>query len=647
MNRQRIGDLWRLCATIVVEVLNPLLLISLALFVSLGYLLTLLMPVNVDIWASLALVCTVIPLALLSLRARRIWRSDNQPQDLVSWRVLLPLVPMLALMLVFLTMLSQPSLLTIAHIDLYFSYVIQAYHGFTPLENVFVAGYPANHYWLFYALIAAIVKLTSVDTLSVFIVLNFLYLASALLWLARTILALKLAQPRTVYLGIVVIFVFSALNATCPLSNLSHLLRGSFEWGNLRDTLMSGADRRLHSVFVKVFNASAMTLGMAAFTAALYVCLKMLRERVEILSLVLLSACGIAALGVMPVVTLFVVCVLLAALALTAIFAWRQSSGRMSTAVEFIWLTVKRLSPWTVMLWLALSLLLSLPLLRYFDQFTSNYQSGMSFVFLGPINLRMTFAASVLLLPLVGLQMASAFKRPERTSVYFALCSILGLLLVLSVMGPDRNQYKLHYLLCMIFALAALLLLKQWSGQSRGLRVLALRSYVAGLIVLALLNSAYGMIIVAQGVVRRGGTALFDGVHIYTHDIFDGRKSALRWIRNNTPQDAIVVLPHAYTTQSLLFHERVNYVSKQYYYFTNVPAFDKRNNELHQFYDPSTSGQTYDSLVKSMSAELPGRPFYAVVKYSELEPAQMRERGATAVFDSPADRVAVYLLNPS
>ncbi len=646
MSRSRVDDVWRLCVIVVVEILNPLLLISLALFVSVGYILTLMLPVNVDIWAGLAVACILLALIPLSLRARRIWRSDPRPLKLYSWRILLPIVPLLPLLLVFIVMLSQPSLTAIAHIDLYFSYVMQVYHSSTPLENIFVPGYPANHYWLFHALIAAIIRLTSLDTFSVFLVLNFVYLTSALLWLARTILALNLAKPRTIYVGIVVIFVFGALNATGPLSNLSHLLADSFEWGNLQDTLLSGADRRLHGIFVKVFHASAMTLGITAFTAALFVCVSILRERLEIMLLVMLSASGIAGLGVMPVATLFIVCVLLAGLALTAILAWRSSSAHLATAVVYIRLTVERLKPHAVSAWLVLSLLLSIPLLRYFDQFTGNFQSGMSFAFLEPTNLSMTFAASALLLPLVGMQIGFAFVNANRLRTYIASCSLLGLIVVLGVQGPDQNQYKLHYLLCMIFALAALLLVEQWSLQRRGARFVALRIYVAGLIALAIVNSAYGLFVVVDAAVRRGGTANFEGIHIRTHDIFDGRKQAFNWIRDNTPMDAVIIVPHKYTTRSLLFHERLNYVSNKYYNFTDVPAFDKRINELYMLYDPAARGETYDSLIQSMQVELPGRPFYAVVEYSELDPEQMRERGAQQVFNHPENQVAVYLLNP-
>lgn len=166
------------------------------------------------------------------------------------------------------------------------------------------------------------------------------------------------------------------------------------------------------------------------------------------------------------------------------------------------------------------------------------------------------------------------------------------------------------------------------------------------MITLALIDSAYGLLVRTEEVVRRSGSAVFEGIHIHPIDDYGGRLPAFYWIRENTPQDAIVIVPHSYTTLSLLFHERRNYISTRYYYYTDVPAHSRRIVELHEFYDPATPIDKYEGLVKSMEIEVPGRPLYAVVKYSELDPAQMRERGAEAVFDSPADRVAVYLLNP-
>ena len=648
MTRRRVDEAWRLAVILVSEVLNPLLLISLALFVSVGYILTLLMPVDVDIWASLLVFSVLLPLIPLSLRAGRLWRQDERSSDRVTWRVLLPLWPLPILIIVFHVQHSIPALNTIAHVDIYFDYVIQAFHGSTPLHNVFVPGYPPTHYWLYFALNAAIVKLTSADVYSVFNLVNLAYLFSGLLWLARTIVELNLAKPRTLRLGILFIFVFGALNATGVLSLLSSLLDGSYLPKDPSVFLLDGADRRLYGVFIKIYNSSGWTPGGAAVLAALFVCVRTLCQRLEMSSLVLLSASGIAALGVMPILIPFIVIVLMKGVALSLFAHWLRSPGRVEAAAQYIRLTGARLNPIALLAWLLASLLLSLPLLHYVDEFTHNLQSGISFSFVDPINVSMTLAANFLLLPLAVLHFAQTLRKPTRIDQFLAFSSVIGLLLVLSLKAPDQNQYKLQYLVAMLLALANLRVAKQWMGRGISKWAAAVRVYTAALIVLALLNSAFNFQFFGRQRVRRLIEVRYEGIHIQSKDDFGGRLSAFYWIRDNTPPDAIVVVAHAYTTTSTLFHQRLNYVKlKQYFFGDSIPAYDKRIKDLHVLYDPNTSSNDFAALVQSMESELPGRPFYAVAKYSDIEPAQMAERGAQRVFDNPGDRVAVYLLNPS
>ncbi len=647
MNRSYISSGWQALSILVVEILNPLLLISLALFVSVGYILTLLMPVNIDIWALLLTVSWVIPVIPLARRAHRIWRNRSLNSDRVTWRVFLPWLPLLALAPVLLVQLAFASLNSIAHVDMYFSYVIQAYHGSTPLENVFVPGYAANYYWLYSCLLAAIVRLTSVDTYSVFNLLNFAYLLGGLLWLAQAIIALNLAKPRTLYLGILVMFVFGAVNTTGSFSVLSHALEGTYSPGSFSMSLMDGADRRLHSVFPKVYHASGMTPGVAAVAAVLYICVRTLRDRMEWSSLVLLSASGIAALGVMPALVPFIVLVLLGGFALASISIWLTSSGRFDAAVAFFRQTGARLNPLALLIWLAVSLLLSIVLLQYVSDFTQHYQDDVSFRFLDPVNIKMTLAANILLFPLAGFHIALTWRKLTPIDAFLAFTNVLGLILVLSVSIPDQNQYKFNFLLAMTLALSNLKAADAWYRRGKTKGSTASRIYIAGLVVLALLNAAYGLYTVVHRSFHSFGTVSYEGIHVQPTGDIGGRLPAFYWIRDNTPQDAIVIMPHELTTIALLFHERLNYVSKEYYFYTNVPAFGKRTEQLQFFHDPAATGQSYDGLVKSMETELPGRPFYAVVKYSEIDPIQMRERGAKVVFDSPADRVAVYLLNPT
>ena len=121
--------------------------------------------------------------------------------------------------------------------------------------------------------------------------------------------------------------------------------------------------------------------------------------------------------------------------------------------------------------------------------------------------------------------------------------------------------------------------------------------------------------------------------------------------------DAVVVVPHAYTTLyvyalsralELCFERKAILLLS-----TTYPLFStSRTTRIARLlYDPSaTAGKEYDSLVQfNGMQQLPGRPALrcCVSYYGTLSPAQMAERGAEQVFDHPSDRVAVLLVKPA
>ncbi len=69
-NRPRTDKAWRLLVGLFAEVINPLLIIWLALFVCCGYILTLLMPVRIAHWTALLAITLLLSLAGLLLRFR-------------------------------------------------------------------------------------------------------------------------------------------------------------------------------------------------------------------------------------------------------------------------------------------------------------------------------------------------------------------------------------------------------------------------------------------------------------------------------------------------------------------------------------------------------------------------------------------------
>ncbi len=70
MNDSQLGVAWALLSLVVVEALLPLQLLVAGLFVGVGYILYLLLPLNINIWSALLGITVLLPLAPLTLQAR-------------------------------------------------------------------------------------------------------------------------------------------------------------------------------------------------------------------------------------------------------------------------------------------------------------------------------------------------------------------------------------------------------------------------------------------------------------------------------------------------------------------------------------------------------------------------------------------------
>ena len=639
MTRTRSDFAWQLISIVVVDILNPLLLISLALFVSVGYILTLIMPVNIDIWAALLWASVLLPLIPLSLRARQRWRLKPSHHESQPWRRLVPALPLLILLPSVVAILGSPTLNTIAHADLYFVFVNQLYHGIAPPEHILLPGFPANHYWLFHAYIAALVRATSSDTYSSLNVLNIIYIFSSLLWLAKTLVALGLGKPRTIYLGVLVLFVFGSVNLTGIVSVLSYVVQGTHESGGLDKMLLPGADRRLHSVYPKVFHASGMTPGVMAFTAALYCCVCTLKTKPKLFTLILVSSCGMASLGAMPVIVVYIVFALLGGAALTALIAHLTANGRSMPAASEVASTIIAIGPAKLVFWFVTSLALSLPLVQYVRDLTYNFQAEMRFAPFNEVNIKMTLAALPLLLPFFILLLLYNVRRRRYDYYFLWISAAVGLIIALGIQLPDFNQYKLYYLLAMLMGFAALLVLREMNR--RGDRVLPTlaRALLTALLALSFCNLLYAQYHIVDRAVWQYDRVGYHGVSVEANDVndFGARIPAYYWIRDNSPNNAVVLVSPKYGRHASLFHERLNYVRKEKILSlprtcrSICPALE----ELKDFYHSATSTDEYQTILDSMQQQLPGRALYAVVRDDELDAETMAQRGAQRVFQHP------------
>lgn len=641
----------RLLTILILEVLNPLFAISFALFVSVGYILSLLMPVTIGLWQALLVPCTLVPFVwLLAGAVKRSKQSHSEPYQF-SWRVFLPLVvPILVLAPGLYAIASSPTVQILSHPDLHFGYINQLLYGSTPLENVFVAGYPANYYWLFHAYLAALTESTALRAPYVASIVNVLSVLSSFLWIGQILVLLKLGKPRTLSLGLLVVFVFCSVNITGILSLFSHIVNGTYAPDNLRLLVLDGGHKHLHSSMNKLANINSMDLGISLFVAVLFCCVKILKGQVDLRSLVLISACGILGLAVAQLATFYIVVALLGALAVLATWNLWRGDQRIETVKDF-WnrRLTSQIHPLSILAHVGLSLALSIPLLKYNHDIAYNTRGHTGFELLNQSNMAMLWAAFALLLPLYVVQWFFVIRRGDQPAYFIQISGLLGLLLGSGLTITIDNQYKGFYFLAIVLCISALLALKCMRYSTGKSWTYAGQVISSILLILVFLRIIY----VDYALLRRANTNTYRGFayedeHIVHDADKQGRFPAFYWIRDNTPADALIITPlDGFIFESVL-PERQFYVKKaQYVYTVNIDDYDRRVRQLNKFYSDDTGPQDYYYISRNIARHFPDRPIYAVVKDSEVSPEVMAGRDAELVFENEDDGANVYLLYPS
>ena len=117
------------------------------------------------------------------------------------------------------------------------------------------------------------------------------------MWIGKSLVQLGLGKRATLYLGILIVFVYCSVNLTGMLSLVVSVAQGTFEPNNLRILLLEGANPNLHSSMAKILNINTMNIAIAVFAAAFVVCLGLVDGKFDLISLVLISACGIIGLA--------------------------------------------------------------------------------------------------------------------------------------------------------------------------------------------------------------------------------------------------------------------------------------------------------------------------------------------------------------
>ena len=568
-----------------------------------------------------------------------------------SGSALLPLVPLLIFVPAIISEFTYPINQIAVHGELHLGYIYQLQFGATPIDNVFLPGYPANYYWLYHAYIAAVSSVASVNPAFAASFVNVLAIISALLWLGQSLIALGICESRTFYLGAAIVLVYSAVNITAVLSLASHQIyqgQGGVvpPW---RWVLIAGALRRLHGgILENMLLFGSLALSVMAFCAALYTCIQVLRHKTSLSTLVMVTACVIIPPAIQPVGTLYVACVLFGGLGITVCVSSIVEHRDMRRIISGIAKLKGGVSSGAIVTWVFLSMALVLPLLKYVNDMGYNLQHPLRFGISGHNNISMIAGALLPFVPLFALQFIYLPKNKDSRQFFIQVCATFAMGLTAVLALPNIQQYKGTYFLAILVSMSALFALENMkNGPSKKLRQV---SKIIGAALFILVFTKLGVVedySLSGDFYQAGRGFRYEKTNIVHEGELDGRMSAYYWIRDNTSHDVIVVTPLFVYRLSHIVYERMSFVRRKVgVYVDNIPAYDFRSHLLERFYGQDNSIDENQKLITDMLSELPGKQLYAVVKDSEVSENTMRQRGATLVYDGQNDGANVYLLNP-
>jgi hypothetical protein len=501
-------------------------------------------------------------------------------------------------------------------------YVLEILHGHVPPENVTFPGTPANFYWLFHALLAAISTVTQqpptlvATQVNVVVLICSLGLATALIGL----LAGRERSPVTMSsLAVAAVFSGNLLGSAWAILHNVKIGKELSFW-HLKPSMIVG-DSRLESLFSKFLNFNGFPVGVACFLAVLLIVVAQVRRGPTMAGVLTSVIVTSAALTLHTTTGLFNILVVPPALA-AAVLATRARDGGTRRAGERTPRRGKDVKRHSRPAWqgsLAVVMVVGLavvPALAFVWRASSAMPGGARIAILNRQGLQSLAIAILPLGPFLLLALARARRERDAATLFVGLVAVIGMALAANVRLAGGNDYKFVFLSGIAAGVASAV------TAARFLNSRSLRARVVGwsLVGLALANATL------VGVARAGEPVdtpfRYEGVHLVAPGLHPAAargdlhfSDLYEWLRDSTPTDTIVVVPMMGRNDAAVYvlAERLPFLVDGNEFNSTLPEFKERRRLLRTFYTASSTPTKRKQALSAIRATLPGRPMFIVV----------------------------------
>jgi hypothetical protein len=635
-------------------VLNPALAVSLAIYATVGYVLSqFLQPMPIAVWGVVLIASAAACITIFAFVTRDFHPPTPSGADTSAGRgageggalgtalQYLPYVLLLPGMLAFvITVRTQ-----ISHHGFFHSgYVYQILAGYAPPETAVLPGHPANIYWLYHALLATITGLTHLPVPLASVAVNFVALISTFGWMARAIRASGLLEERPPAMGIFVLF---SLFGASLLGAVQAIAWGSAHGESLLSPLnrmVLLGDLRMGSLLASFITFTGFPMGVMFYAFALYVTVRMLTGRLRLMDVMLLIIATLGALAFHTTSGLFIGSVLPASLLAAFVTSEALEASGLNRALASRWLADLKAAireeakKGRLLVAVLAAVALSIPILHYVLSAASampgTHFEGCSLYDLGSI-----LMASYGLLPFFVLGVGRAIRRHDRHIIFAAYICLIGYGLACLVRLPEHNEYKFIYMSTIAMCVVALYAIEYLLFESP-------RPTGAGY-VLGRAGAIIALIMLAVNLLYVGGQRLsmpwvqvkalrYEGQHVITKGqkgldqagVDTEYRDVFQWIRENTPANTAIVTPFVSKDDSLLYvlAERLPYVAWGDHYGEGLPGYEERHAAVEALYAPESTPEQRGEAVAFIKNTGFERPVVVILPHKltkSVDPAQL------------------------